>query len=186
MEKAKQYDKNKVLDMVLIAMFSVLISACSWVTIPSVVPFTLQTFGVFCTLGFLGGKKGTLSIIVYMLLGAVGLPVFSGFKGGVSALFGVTGGYIVGFLVMGLVFWLITGLFGNKNIVCIIAMAVGLILLYAFGTAWFVIVYSNTNGAVGVMQALTMCVFPYIIPDALKLALAVTIINLVPKKYLNR
>lgn len=186
MEKSKSYNNSKVLDMVLVAMFAVLIAVCSWVTVPLVVPFTLQTFGVFCVLGLLGGKRGTLSIIIYVLLGAVGLPVFSGFKGGVSALFGVTGGYIAGFVLTGLIFWFITKMFGTKNTVLVIAMALGLIVCYAFGTAWFVIVYSKTNGAVGIMQALSMCVFPFLIPDAAKLALAVAIINFVPKKYLNK
>lgn len=182
MDNVKLNKNSKVLDMVLVSVFAVLIALCSWITIPMAVPFTMQTFGVFCALGVLGGKRGTLSVIIYILLGAVGLPVFSGFKGGVSALFGVTGGYIAGFVFTALSYWLITKIFGAKKIVEIIAMAIGLILCYAFGTVWFVLVYSKTNGAIGVLQALSMCVFPFIIPDAAKIALAVFVSSAVREK----
>lgn len=185
---AKTYKKNqtKIFDMCLIAMFSVLIAVCSWTTLPAVVPFTLQTFGVFCAAGLLGGKRGTITVLVYMLLAAVGLPVLSGFKGGISSLLGPTGGYILGFLFITLIYWIMTGIFGEKMHIKLISMVIGAIVMYAFGTIWFVYVYSKTKGEIGIMQALTWCVFPYIIPDMLKLALAMTVIKLIPKKYLNR
>ena len=81
------------------ALFAALIAICSWISIPTAVPFTLQTFAVFLALGVLGGKLGTLSVAVYLLLGAVGLPVFAGFQGGLGALLGATGGYLAGFLL---------------------------------------------------------------------------------------
>ena len=87
-------------DMALTAMFAVLIAVCSWISIPLAVPITLQTFGVFCALAVLGGKRGFFAVLVYILLGAAGLPVFAGFKSGIGTLFGSTGGYIVGFLLM--------------------------------------------------------------------------------------
>ena len=71
-------------DMTLIAMFAVLMAVCSWISIPTQVPFTLQTFAVFCTLGVLGGKRGFFAVLVYVLLGAVGVPVFAGFTGGIG------------------------------------------------------------------------------------------------------
>lgn len=82
--------KIKTLDMVHIAMCAVLIAVCSWITVPTLVPVTLQTFGVFLTVGVLGGKKGSLSVLTYILLGAVGIPVFSGFTGGLGSLMGST------------------------------------------------------------------------------------------------
>ena len=82
-------------DMVYCAMFAVLIAVCSWISIPATVPFTLQTFGIFVTVGILGGKRGSVSVLIYLLLGAVGIPVFAGFKGGIGALLGTTGGYII-------------------------------------------------------------------------------------------
>ena len=91
--------KSKAYDLVLIALFAALMALCAWVTVPYAVPFTMQTFGVFLALLLLGGKRGTICMAVYLLLGAVGLPVFSGFRGGVGALVGSTGGYLVGFIV---------------------------------------------------------------------------------------
>ncbi|MEG1458198.1 MAG: biotin transporter BioY [Acetivibrio sp.] len=158
--------------MTYIALFSVLIAVCSWISIPFTVPFTLQTFAVFCTLGLLGGKYGSLSILVYILLGAVGVPVFSGFSGGLGYLLGSTGGYILGFIFSALIYWLITSLLGNKSWVMILSMIVGLIICYGVGTLWFMFVYAKQNGAISILTALGWCVFPFIIPDLVKIALA--------------
>ena len=76
--------KMKTVDMAYIAMFAVMIAVCSWISIPATVPFTMQTFGVFLAVGVLGGKRGTLSVLIYLLLGMVGLPVFAGFSGGIG------------------------------------------------------------------------------------------------------
>ena len=96
---------SKTLDMVYIAVFAVLIAICSWISIPTVVPFTLQTFAIFLSIGILGGKRGTLAVLVYILLGLMGIPVFAGFSGGIGVLAGNTGGYIMGFLLSALVMW---------------------------------------------------------------------------------
>jgi len=164
--------KFKTADMAYTALFSVLIAVCSWISIPAVVPFTLQTFAVFCALGLLGGKRGTLSVLVYVILGAVGIPVFAGFTGGIGVLFGATGGYIMGFLCSALIYWLITRLFGNKTAVIVIAMLSGLLACYLLGTAWFMAVYAHSAGAVGLTAALGWCVLPFVIPDLVKIALA--------------
>lgn len=74
--------KWKTIDMAYIALFAVLMAVCSWISIPAVVPFTLQTFGVFVAVSVLGGKRGTLAVVLYLLMGIVGLPVFAGFSGG--------------------------------------------------------------------------------------------------------
>ncbi len=159
--------------MICIALFAVLIAICSWITIPFAVPFTLQTFAVFSALLLLGGKWGTVSVAIYILLGVIGLPVFSGFSGGVGQLLGPTGGYIVGFLATGLIYWLSSKLFGQKLYVKIISLVVGLIGCYALGTIWFVHVYSSEFSPIGFGAALSMCVFPFILPDLCKLACAV-------------
>ena len=89
--------------MALCGLFSALLAICAWISVPLAdAAVTLQTFGVFLCLGTLGGKRGTTAILVYLLLGAVGLPVFSGFRGGFEALLGTTGGYLTGVLVSGL------------------------------------------------------------------------------------
>lgn len=164
--------KLKTLDMVYIALSAVLIAICSWISIPTVVPFTLQTFAVFCVVGLLGGKRGAMAIVLYILMGAIGLPVYSNFKGGIGALFGPTGGYIVGFFLAVLIYWLITVLFGHKTFIKAIAMAAGLLAVYTFGTIWFMVVYSRSSGAVGLLTVLGWCVIPFVIPDLIKLAAA--------------
>lgn len=89
-------------DLVLIAIFAAMMAVCAWISVPVLaVPFTLQSFGVFMALLCLGGKRGTAAICVYVLLGAVGAPVFSGFNGGIGAIMGATGGYIIGFIFSG-------------------------------------------------------------------------------------
>ena len=162
----------KTADLVYMAIGACLMAVCSWITIPSAVPFTLQTFAVFLVLSLLGGKRGTISIIVYILLGAVGVPVFSGMMGGLGKLLGMTGGYIIGFVIEGLLYWLGEKLFGKKPVVQIISLLIGLAFCYAFGTAWFIVVYGRESGPIGLGAALSMCVVPFILPDLAKMAIA--------------
>ena len=160
------------------AIGAALITVCSWITVPFIVPFTLQTFAVFTVVSLLGGRKGCLSILVYILLGAVGLPVFSGFKGGVGVLVGTTGGYIIGFIFIALIYRFFEKIKGEglpSLPFRIMSMVLGLIVCYAFGTAWFMVVYTHNTGAVDITTALGWCVIPFIIPDLLKLALAMLI-----------
>lgn len=153
------------------ALMAVLIAVCSWISIQTVVPFTLQTFAVFCALELLGGARGTIAVAVYLLLGAVGAPVFAGFTGGLGILLGSTGGYLLGFLLTGLVYWLFERL-GHSLWLRVAALLLGLALCYAFGTLWFIEVYSRANGPLSVVTALGWCVLPFLVPDGLKLALA--------------
>lgn len=164
--------KMKTLDMAYIGLFAVVIAICSWISIPTVIPFTLQTFAVFLAVAVLGGKRGALSVIVYVLLGAVGLPVFSGFKGGIGVLLNTTGGYIIGFIFSALLMWAFEKAFGKKAWALILSMILALALCYAFGTIWFMIVYANNVGAVGLSAVLGWCVIPFVIPDLIKIALA--------------
>ena len=171
---------SKATDITLIALFAALMAICSWISIPLTVPFTLQTFAVFTTLCILGGKRGTLSILVFLLLGAIGVPVFAGFKSGVAVLLGTTGGYLIGFLCTALIYWLFTSLLGNKFIVKLIALLLGLAICYAFGTAWYMVVYMKT-GTIGLATVLGWCVTPFVIPDLVKLAVAFIISDRVTK-----
>lgn len=164
--------RSKTYDIVYIAVFAVIMAICSWISIPAAVPFTLQTFGVFVAVGVLGGKRGTLSILVFILLGAIGVPVFAGFSGGIGVLAGTTGGYIIGFLFSALVMWAMEKIPGKKSVIQILSMAVGLIVCYAFGTVWFMAVYMKTSGPVGLMAVLGWCVIPFIIPDIIKIVMA--------------
>lgn len=160
----------KIRNMVLCGMFSALLSVCAWLSFPMAdVAITLQTFGVFLCLGTLGGKRGTVAIFVYLLLGVVGLPVFSGFRGGLGTLLGVTGGYLTGFLASGLIFWLLTSLFPRQVLP---AMLVGLLVCYCFGSIWYYNVYIESGSAVSMGAIVLKCVLPYLLPDGLKLLLA--------------
>ena len=166
---------NRVRDMAYTALFAVVIAVCSWISVPFVIPFTLQTFAVFCAVLILGSKRSFLSVLVYMLMGVVGLPVFSGFNSGFGALFGITGGYIIGFLFIPVSYMIFTYAFDNKTFVKILGLIVGLAVCYAFGTLWFVYVYSSTKGTISIISALSTCVFPYIVPDMIKLFLAFSV-----------
>ena len=158
----------RTVELAYIALGTALIAVCAWITVPFTVPFTMQLFAVYLVLLLIGGRNGSISIAVYLLLGAVGVPVFSGFKGGFGALIGMTGGYLVGMLLIGLVYWLSTALFGKKWFVELGTLVFGTLLCYAFGTVWF----SVLNGEKGFAASLLVCVVPFLLPDAAKLALA--------------
>lgn len=178
-EKNKMQEKNTnnrdrkspTLELTLIAMMAAVIAVCSWIAIPTTIPFTLQTFAVFLTLMLLGGKSGTVAIVLYIVLGAIGLPVFANFNGGLGALTGPTGGYIIGFLFCGIIYLLFFGL-TKKWYIQIIALIIGLAVCYAFGTAWFITTMGAKGNEYTVGAALAMCVTPYLIPDGVKLAVA--------------
>ncbi len=169
-------------EMVLTAMLTAVMAVCSWISVPAEIPFTLQTFAVFCAVGLLGGRNGLFSILVYILLGAIGIPVFAGPSGGIGIILGNTGGYIVGFVFIALICWLTEKLFGSGLIVRIISMLVGLAVMYAFGTAWYIFLYTKNTGDVSLIQVMKWCVTPFVIPDLIKLALAVILTDRI-KKY---
>jgi len=160
--------KQRLKDIIYIALFAVIIALCSWISVPFVLPFTMQTFAVGLALFLLGGKRGTVTMLVYITLGIIGLPVFAAFGSGIGTLMGATGGYIVGFVAMALVYWLVTVPFKDKQI---IAAAAGLAVCYAFGSLWYCLVYAQSS-AQGFWSAFALCVLPYVLPDIAKLALA--------------
>ena len=174
----------RTLDLTYIALFAVLMAVCAWISTPKTpisVPFTLQTFAVFAALTTLGGRRGLWAVVVYLLMGLVGLPVFAGFQGGAGVLLGTTGGYIIGFIGSALVYWLVTAKLGNKLPVVVCGCLLGLLVCYAFGTAWFLALYTATKGPISLAAALAACVVPFVVPDLLKLALAVLVSRRVGK-----
>ncbi len=166
-------------NLVLTAMFTAIIVICTWICIPTAIPFTLQTFAVFLTAYVLDLKYSIMAIVVYMLLGVVGLPVFSHFQGGVGVLLGPTGGYIIGFVFIILVVGVGKIIF--KNRLTVLSMLIGIVLCYAFGTGWYMWV-ANVN----LVSALFVCVVPYIVFDVAKLCLAIIIGKKIEKTGLSR
>ena len=163
----------KIRNMARCALLTALLCVCAWIGFPlGDVSVTMQTFALFLTLGLLGGKSGTLVCLLYLLLGAMGLPVFSGFRGGLGTLLGATGGYILGFLGAALVYWLVTGLFGSRFGIRLIGSLLGLTVCYGFGTLWYALVW--TKGGMALDLILGKCVLPYLLPDLIKLGLALT------------
>ena len=163
--------ENRTSNIIRTALMAVLIAVCAWISIPIEIPFTMQTFGVFLALRLLKGKYGTLSILIYILLGAIGAPVFAGFSSGLGILLGPTGGYIIGFLFCGIIYMALASHMRSAAAENII-LFLGLAICYAFGTAWFVFVMSSRGNSYSFIQALMICVVPYIVPDICKLILS--------------
>ena len=180
---AEKRRKFGALDIAYIGIFTALLAVCSWITVPTVIPVTLQTFGVCAAAGFLGAKRGVMTVAAYILLGVVGMPVFSNFSSGVGQIAGPTGGYIIGFLFTALIVGAAADIFGKKIWVYAVSMVLGIATLYAFGTAWFVLVYNRAaENAVSASAALSKCVVPFIIPDLLKAAAATALCSALKKR----
>lgn len=170
MEKQKQ--KFKTIDLVYIGLSAALIAVCSWITVPLTVPITLQTLGVCLVAGIFGAKRGTLATVIYIILGAIGVPVFSGFKGGIGVLFGATGGYIFGFIFTAIIVGIVSDKTNGNLLKTALSMVLGVLVCYVFGTAFFAFVYAKTNEPASLGTILGWCVFPFLIPDAVKIILA--------------
>lgn len=178
--------KNRafIYDLVLISISAALITVCSWISIPiGPVPFTLQTMGILAVMLTVGGRRGTLSVLVYLALGACGLPVFAGFKGGAASFIGPTGGFLIGFVFAALVYWLFEKILFRKLmtsavktwIFAAINSVIFEVVMYLIGVIWFMSVYAAQTGPVGLATVMSWCVIPFIIPDIVKLAVAVII-----------
>lgn len=178
--EVKKKTNSKITDMVYIGLSAAIIAVCSWISIPLTVPITLQTMGVVLISGLFGAKRGTLSTLLYILIGAIGVPVFSGFKSGFGVLLGSTGGYIIGFIFTALIVGIVSDK-TNKLWALILSMVVGILVCYTFGTAWFAVVYAKTNEPASLATILGWCVIPFLIPDAVKIALAAVLTNRLKK-----
>lgn len=164
-----------VRQMATIALISALMCLLGPLSIPiGAVPISMTNFVIFIAVFLLGVKLGTISYCLYLLIGMAGLPVFSGYSGGLAKLAGPTGGYLVGFIFTAL----ISGIFIKKShgkiIITVLGMAIGMLVAYLFGTAWFVI-----EARCSVWYALTVCVFPFLIGDAVKILIASKICPLI-------
>lgn len=168
-------------NMIEIALMAAILCILGPIAIPlGPIPFSLTPFIVFLTGYILGARNGSIAVIIYLLLGAVGLPVFSGYIGGLEKLTGVTGGYLIGFIFTAFLSGYAADRFKNEKksmIYILMAMAGGLFLLYAFGTIWFMILTGT-----GLKASLSMCVIPFVPLDLCKAFLAYLVGNEVKKR----
>ena len=163
----------RVKDMTLIGVMAALLCIAGPFTIAvGPVPLSLATFAVYLAGAVLGWKRGTAAVLIYLLIGMAGVPVFSGFTGGVQKLAGVTGGYLVGYVFCALITGLGSGAPHQEKPAWLLpaCMAAGTAALYLFGTAWFMVQTGNALGA-----ALGLCVVPFLPGDAAKIVAAVLI-----------
>ncbi len=169
---------NKTRNMTVCAIMAALMCILGPMSVPiGPIPISLTNLVIYLTVYLLGTKKACISYLVYMLLGAVGLPVFSGFAGGIGKLAGPTGGYLVGFIFMTIICGVIMERVQRRAIPTWLGMVLGTLVAYLFGTVWFVV---QTQSAI--MYALTACVFPFIPFDLIKITIAILLGKAVRKR----
>ena len=172
--------RGSVQKLVLCAMMAAITAVCAQVAIPiGPVPINLAMLPVFVAGGLLGAGAGAVSQTVYLLVGLLGVPVFSGFSGGPGVVVGPTGGYILGYLVAAFVTGFAVDKWGEKLWVIAGAMVVGLALCYTFGTLWYLILTGK-----GLVPALMGCVVPFLPGDAAKIIVA-TLLTKALRRYLR-
>lgn len=163
--------KIKTKNLVVCALMAALTAVFSQIAVPiGPVPINLALLSIFVAGAFLGPVYGTLSQLVYVLLGAISIPVFANFSGGLGIIVGPTGGYIIGYIFTAFITGIIIKKSNKSILMYIIAMVLGLVACYSLGTAWFIYVTKRT-----LIESLTLCVFPFLIGDAVKIALAIVI-----------
>lgn len=176
--------KPNLKNLTLMALFAALMCASAIISVPLIIPITLQTLVVCLCCELLGSKKATIVYLVYMAIGLLGLPVFSGFKGGAAALFSNTGGFIFGFLAFIIIKGLTKKLFKNELISFVASSILGLIALYIIGSIWFCFVYYNSFSLPIYISSLLVSVLPFILPDILKIIIAAIISKRIKKFFI--
>lgn len=169
----------KIQDLTLIALMAALtcILGPMSITLPfTPVPISFTNLVIYFAVMVIGMKRGTISYLVYLLIGAVGLPVFSGFSGGLAKLAGPTGGYLVGFIFLALISGFFVEKFSGNIVMAVIGMVLGTAVTYAFGTLWLCAQMHLTF-----VQGLYAGVIPYLPGDAAKIVIAIIVGSAVKK-----
>ena len=177
------YNKNKVTDYVYAALFAALIAVLGLVSIPlpiSPVPVTGQSLAIMLVGSILTVRQAAYSVLTFLLLGAVGVPVFAGMTGGIGILVGPRGGYLIGFLVGAVVIALLKGQNNNKWRLALANVIGGIIVVYTFGMLWL-----NFVTGMGLEKAFTVGVLPYIPGDLFKV-FAATVIGIAVNSQLQK
>lgn len=160
--------KSKTYSMAGIALMAALMSILGPMALPiGPVPISLTNLVIYFTVYLLGKEKGTISYLLYLLIGIAGVPVFSGYSSGIAKLAGPTGGYLAGFIFMAFLSGLVIEWGKYKPVYSIIGMTAATAVAYLFGTVWFVYQASCTFA-----YALTVCVIPFLLGDFFKIVLA--------------
>ena len=172
---------SKAYSMTSIALMAAVICVVGPFTLPiGPVPITLAPLAILLSVYILGTKKGTIALLIYLLIGAVGVPVFSGFTGGIGKLAGPTGGYLVGYIIFALIAGWFIHRFYDKVVIQFLGMVLALAVLYAFGTAWLAYSAGMTFGA-----ALAVGVLPFIVFDLIKIVIAIALGRAVRSRLLR-
>ena len=161
---------SRLREIAYTALFAALLVICTWISVPTQPPFTMQVFAVF-TASLCLGRKAAASVGVYLALGAVGVPVFAGMSGGIGHLVGPSGGFLLGFLPAAY----FAGWMAQKSRRTAVRMAGcggGMLLCYTMGTLWYAVQSGEISSVGGV---LSVCVLPVLLPDALKILLAASL-----------
>lgn len=165
---------KKTTEIAYIALSVAMIAVCSWIQIPLVIPVTMQTFAVLTVSALLNLRCSVTAVVVYLLLGLVGVPVFAGFRSGAGILFSPTGGFLIGFFFTALLVPVLVRRFGRSAPVLAGSMAAGLVICYLFGALWYSYCYA---AGTAFTTALAICVLPFLIPDGCKIFLAVLVVR---------
>lgn len=172
----KERGKNRSLVLVQTALSAGLCCLGAYLVIPLGVPVSCQTLVIFVTSGVFGWRVGVRAVACYLALGAVGLPVFAGGGGGLGVLFGASGGYLWGFLLIPLAMGACLG--ASKSLWrLILGMGTGLLLCYLLGSFYFYMLYAVGGEAIGLWQVVSVCVLPFLLPDAIKMLLSAFLIR---------
>ena len=167
-------NSDNIRKMVFASLFASMMAVGAYIEIPipaSPVPITLQTLFVLLAGAILGARWGTLSVIVYFLLGIAGLPVFSGGSSGLGMIFGPTGGFLIGFIFGTFAIGYVSDRFGTEKIsLNIVSMLAGLFIIYVFG-----ILQLMNVADLSLSQAIALGIIPYLPGAIIKLVTAAVI-----------
>ncbi|HBN82549.1 MAG TPA: biotin transporter BioY [Clostridiales bacterium] len=174
-------NKQKVFQLVIIGVAAAIICVLGPLSIPiGVVPVAFANLAIYIVLYVLGMKKGTVSVLIYLLVGLIGVPVFSNFSGGPGKLLGPTGGYLIGYIFMALISGYIIDRFFENQVLCFLGMVLGTSVLYVFGTAWLTYQADMSAGA-----ALAAGVIPFIPGDLAKILIATIVGSQIRKRLIR-
>ena len=167
--------KTKALrELIIIALSAAIITVCSWISIPLIVPVTLQSLAIFLIAGLFPVKISLSAVSLYLLLGFLGLPVFAGFNGGFTALIGASGGFLLGFIPAVVIISVFKSSYKKSDIFYAITMVLSLLICYAFGCLWYMFVFCY-DSTPSLFYTLSVCIFPFILFDIIKIFSALLI-----------